>query len=140
MGPDYDLNTGRATTSGRRRVGARSRLSQGKWGSIHAQRPPDYDEISEHQIINARSMARIASSSCMGRAAAYYALDRNGAFVAGKQYVDKLTWTKGVGKTSLPSGDPTKDVQPYGGQSSSGPTPWVSVPVAGQQELGAWGL
>src|ERR1700726_4686014 len=46
----------------------------------------------------------------------YYALDRtNGAFVAGKQYVDELTWTPGLDpKTGKPLNyDPTKDVQVY---------------------------
>jgi alcohol dehydrogenase (cytochrome c) len=46
----------------------------------------------------------------------YYALDRtNGAFVAGKQYVDQLTWTKGLDpKTGRPLDyDPAKDVQAY---------------------------
>ena len=46
----------------------------------------------------------------------YYALDRtNGAFVAGKQFVDELTWTKGLDpKTGRPLDyDPAKDVQTY---------------------------
>ena len=46
----------------------------------------------------------------------YYALDAvNGSFVAGRQYVDKLTWSKGLDpKTGKPlEYDPTKDVQPY---------------------------
>ena len=46
----------------------------------------------------------------------YYALDRtNGAFVAGRQYVDELNWTSGLDpKTGRPRNyDPTKDVQIY---------------------------
>jgi alcohol dehydrogenase (cytochrome c) len=46
----------------------------------------------------------------------FYVLDRtNGAFVAGKQYVDELNWTRGLDpKTGLPLDyDPSKDVQIY---------------------------
>jgi len=43
----------------------------------------------------------------------------NGSFVAGKQYVDKLTWTTGLDpKTGKPLNyDPTKDVQEYTARS-----------------------
>ena len=46
----------------------------------------------------------------------FYALDRtNGSFVAGKQYVDRLTWTTGLDpKTGRPLNyDPNSDIQIY---------------------------
>src|SRR5712672_1884124 len=77
----------------------------------------DYDEISEHQIINAKVNGEDRKLVVHGaRNGFYYALDRiNGAFVAGKQYVDQLTWTKGLDpKTGRPLDyDPAKDVQVY---------------------------
>src|SRR6266404_4156291 len=79
--------------------------------------PYDYDEISEHQIIDAKVDGEDRKLVVHGaRNGFYYALDRvNGAFVAGKQYVDELNWTKGLDpKTGRPlEYDPAKDVQPY---------------------------
>jgi alcohol dehydrogenase (cytochrome c) len=89
-----------------------------KWGFQYTPNDPyDFDEISEHPIINAtvngenRKLVVHAA-----RNGFYYALDRiNGTFVAGKQYVDQLNWTTGLDpKTGLPLNyDPGKDVQTY---------------------------
>jgi alcohol dehydrogenase (cytochrome c) len=89
-----------------------------KWGFQYTPNDPyDYDEISEHQIIDATVNGESRKLVVHGaRNGFYYALDRtNGAFVAGKQYVDELTWTRGLDpKTGLPLDyDPTKDVQTY---------------------------
>jgi len=89
-----------------------------KWGFQYTPNDPyDYDEISEHQIINAKVNGEDRKLVVHGaRNGFYYALDRvNGAFVAGKQYVDQLTWTKGLDpKTGRPLDyDPAKDVQVY---------------------------
>jgi alcohol dehydrogenase (cytochrome c) len=89
-----------------------------KWGFQYTPNDPyDYDEISEHQIIDAVVNGESRKLVVHGaRNGFYYALDRtNGAFVAGKQYVDELTWTTGLDpKTGLPlEYDPTKDVQTY---------------------------
>jgi alcohol dehydrogenase (cytochrome c) len=89
-----------------------------KWGFQYTPNDPyDYDEISEHQIIDATVNGESRKLVVHGaRNGFYYALDRtNGAFVAGKQYVDQLTWTRGLDpKTGLPLDyDPTKDVQAY---------------------------
>jgi alcohol dehydrogenase (cytochrome c) len=89
-----------------------------KWGFQYTPNDPyDYDEISEHQIIDAKVNGESRKLVVHGaRNGFYYALDRvSGAFVAGKQYVDELTWTKGLDpKTGRPLDyDPTKDVQIY---------------------------
>ncbi len=89
-----------------------------KWGFQYTPNDPyDYDEISEHQIIDAKVNGEDRKLVVHGaRNGFYYVLDRtNGAFVSGKQFVDELTWTKGLDpKTGLPvEYDPNKDVQPY---------------------------
>jgi alcohol dehydrogenase (cytochrome c) len=89
-----------------------------KWGFQYTPNDPyDYDEISEHQIIDAVVNGENRKLVVHGaRNGFFYALDRaNGAFVAGKQYVDELNWTRGLDpKTGRPLDyDPTKDVQPY---------------------------
>jgi alcohol dehydrogenase (cytochrome c) len=89
-----------------------------KWGFQYTPNDPyDYDEISEHQIIDAKVNGESRKLVVHGaRNGFYYALDRvSGAFVTGKQYVDELTWTKGLDpKTGRPLDyDPTKDVQIY---------------------------
>jgi alcohol dehydrogenase (cytochrome c) len=89
-----------------------------KWGFQYTPNDPyDYDEISEHQIIDAKVNGESRKLVVHGaRNGFYYALDRvSGAFVTGKQYVDELTWTKGLDpKTGRPIDyDPTKDMQPY---------------------------
>ena len=93
-----------------------------KWGYQYTPNDPyDYDEISEHPIINTKINGEdrklVVHASRNGF---YYVLDRvNGSFVAGKQYVDKLNWTTGLDpKTGRPLNyDPTKDVQEYAPRS-----------------------
>jgi alcohol dehydrogenase (cytochrome c) len=89
-----------------------------KWGFQYTPNDPyDYDEISEHPIINAKVNGEDRKLVVhAARNGFYYALDRaNGSFVAGKQYVDELNWTPGLDpKTGRPLNyDPTKDVQVY---------------------------
>jgi alcohol dehydrogenase (cytochrome c) len=89
-----------------------------KWGFQYTPNDPyDYDEISEHQIIDAKVNGENRKLVVHGaRNGFYYVLDRtNGAFVAGKQFVDQLNWTRGLDpKTGKPLDyDPTKDVQTY---------------------------
>ena len=93
-----------------------------KWGYQYTPNDPyDYDEISEHPIINAKVNGEDRKLVVhVARNGFYYALDRvNGSFVAGKQYVDKLNWTTGLDpKTGKPLNyDPTKDVQEYTARS-----------------------
>jgi alcohol dehydrogenase (cytochrome c) len=89
-----------------------------KWGFQYTPNDPyDFDEISEHPIIDAKVNGETRKLVVhAARNGFYYALDRvNGAFVAGKQYVDELTWTPGLDpKTGKPLNyDPAKDVQVY---------------------------
>src|ERR1700689_4608718 len=89
-----------------------------KWGFQYTPNDPyDYDEISEHHIIDAKVNGENRKLVVHGaRNGFYYALDRiNGAFVAGKQYVDQLNWTPGLDpKTGKPLNyDPNADVQIY---------------------------
>jgi alcohol dehydrogenase (cytochrome c) len=89
-----------------------------KWGFQYTPNDPyDYDEISEHQIINAKVNGEDRKLLVHGaRNGFYYVLDRiSGAFVAGRQYVDELNWTRGLDpKTGRPLDyDPNKDVQTY---------------------------
>jgi alcohol dehydrogenase (cytochrome c) len=102
-----------------------------KWGFQYTPNDPyDYDEISEHQLIDATVNGEKRKLVVHGaRNGFYYALDRtNGSFVAGKQYVDELTWTKGLDpKTGKPLDyDPNKDVQTY----VAGTAPSRAKPVA----------
>jgi alcohol dehydrogenase (cytochrome c) len=95
-----------------------------KWGYQYTPNDPyDYDEISEHPIINAKVNGEDRKLVVhAARNGFYYALDRvNGSFVAGKQYVDELNWTTGLDpKTGRPLNyDPTKDVQEYNPGSHS---------------------
>jgi alcohol dehydrogenase (cytochrome c) len=90
-----------------------------KWGFQYTPNDPyDFDEISEHPIINAKINGEDRKLVVhAARNGFYYALDRtNGSFVAGKQYTDEMTWTTGLDpKTGKPLNyDPTKDVQTYG--------------------------
>ena len=135
-----------ATTNGRRAC-SRSRPSDGKikWGFQYTPNDPyDFDEISEHPIINAKVNGEDRKLVVhAARNGFYYALDRtNGSFVTGKQYVDQLNWTTGLDpKTGRPLNyDPTKDVQVYTpgshGLRASGPE--SDLPVAHRrQELAA---
>ena len=111
--------TGRATTNGRRAC-SRSMPTDGKikWGFQYTpQDPYDYDEISEHPIINAKVNGEDRKLVVhAARNGFFYALDRtNGSFIAGKQYVDQLTWTTGLDpKTGKPLNyDPNSDIQIY---------------------------
>ena len=69
-----------------------------KWGFQYTpQDPYDYDEISEHPIIdtkvNGEDRKLVVHAARNGF---FYALDRtNGSFVAGKQYIDELNWATG---------------------------------------------
>ena len=89
-----------------------------KWGFQYTPNDPyDYDEISEHPIINAKVGGEERKLVVhAARNGFYYALDRvNGSFVAGKQYVNELNWTPGLDpKTGRPLNyDPNSDVQVY---------------------------
>jgi alcohol dehydrogenase (cytochrome c) len=89
-----------------------------KWGFQYTPNDPyDFDEISEHPIINAKVNGEERKLIVhAARNGFFYALDRaNGSFVAGKQYVDELNWTPGLDpKTGKPLNyDPNKDFQVY---------------------------
>ena len=89
-----------------------------KWGYQYTPNDPyDFDEISEHPIINAKVNGEDRKLVVhAARNGFYYALDRtNGSFVAGKQYVDQLNWTPGLDpKTGRPLNyNPNTDVQEY---------------------------
>jgi alcohol dehydrogenase (cytochrome c) len=89
-----------------------------KWGYQYTPNDPyDYDEISEHPIINTRVNGENRKLVVhAARNGFFYALDRvNGSFIHGKQYVNELNWTTGLDpKTGRPLNyDPTKDVQEY---------------------------
>jgi alcohol dehydrogenase (cytochrome c) len=89
-----------------------------KWGFQYTPNDPyDFDEISEHPIINARVNGEDRKLVVhAARNGFYYALDRiNGSFITGKQYVDQLNWTPGLDpKTGRPLNyDPNADVQIY---------------------------
>jgi alcohol dehydrogenase (cytochrome c) len=89
-----------------------------RWGFQYTPNDPfDYDEVSEHPVIDAKVNGedrRLVVHAA--RNGFYYALDRvSGAFVAGKQYSDEVNWTRGLDpKTGLPLDyDPGNDVQTY---------------------------
>jgi len=89
-----------------------------KWGYQYTPNDPyDYDEISEHQIINAKVNGEDRKLVVhAARNGFFYTLDRvNGSFVAAKQYVDQLNWTIGLDpKTGRPLDyDPAGNVQYY---------------------------
>jgi alcohol dehydrogenase (cytochrome c) len=89
-----------------------------KWGFQYTPNDPyDYDEISEHPIINAKVNGEDRKLLVHpARNGFFYALDRvNGSFIAGKQYVDQLNWTSGLdAKTGRPLDyDPAGNVQYY---------------------------
>jgi alcohol dehydrogenase (cytochrome c) len=89
-----------------------------KWGYQYTPNDPyDFDEISEHPIINAKVGGQDRKLVVhAARNGFYYALDRtNGSFVVGKQYVDQLNWTTGLDpKTGRPLNyNPNTDVQEY---------------------------
>jgi alcohol dehydrogenase (cytochrome c) len=89
-----------------------------KWGYQYTPNDPyDYDEISEHPIIDAKVNGEDRKLVVhAARNGFFYALDRtNGSFIAGKQYVDQSSWTPGLDpKTGRPLNyDPNADVQIY---------------------------
>jgi alcohol dehydrogenase (cytochrome c) len=89
-----------------------------KWGYQYTPNDPyDYDEISEHPIINAKVNGEDRKLVVhAARNGFFYTLDRtNGSFIAGKQYVNELNWTPGLDpKTGKPLNyDPNADVQVY---------------------------
>jgi alcohol dehydrogenase (cytochrome c) len=91
---------------------------QVKWSYQYTPNDPyDYDEISEHPIINARIAGEDRKLVVhAARNGFFYALDRiNGSFIAGRQYVDQLNWTSGLDpKTGRPLDyDPAGNVQYY---------------------------
>jgi alcohol dehydrogenase (cytochrome c) len=89
-----------------------------KWGFQYTPNDPyDYDEISEHPIINAKVNGEDRKLLVhAARNGFFYTLDRiNGSFISGKQYVDELNWTPGLDpKTGRPLNyDPAGNVQTY---------------------------
>jgi alcohol dehydrogenase (cytochrome c) len=89
-----------------------------KWGYQYTPNDPyDYDEISEHPIINAKVNGEDRKLVVHpARNGFFYALDRiNGSFIAAKQYTDELNWTVGLDpKTGRPLDyDPAGGVQYY---------------------------
>jgi len=89
-----------------------------RWGYQYTPNDPfDFDEISEHPLINAKVNGEDRKLVVhAARNGFYYALDRaNGSFVLGKQYVDQLNWTPGLDpKTGRPLNyNPATDVQEY---------------------------
>src|SRR2546430_10322214 len=89
-----------------------------QWGFQYTPNDPyDFDEISEHPIINAKVNGEDRKLVVhAARNGFYYALDRvNGSFAVGKQYVDRLTWTTRLDpKTGRPLNyDPNSDIQIY---------------------------
>jgi alcohol dehydrogenase (cytochrome c) len=89
-----------------------------KWGYQYTPNDPyDYDEISEHPIINAKVNGEDRKLVVhAARNGFFYTLDRvNGSFIAGKQYVDQLNWTPGLDpKTGKPINyDPAGGMQIY---------------------------
>src|SRR5467141_3165411 len=89
-----------------------------KWGYQYTPNDPyDFDEISEHPIINAKVNGEDRKLVVhAARNGFFYTLDRtNGSFITGKQYVDQLNWTPGLDpKTGMPLNyNPNADVQIY---------------------------
>jgi len=89
-----------------------------KWGYQYTPNDPyDFDEISEHPIINTKINGEDRKLVVhAARNGFFYALDRtNGSFITGKQYVDQLNWTPGLDpKTGKPVNyNPNADMQVY---------------------------
>jgi alcohol dehydrogenase (cytochrome c) len=118
-GPDYDIQYRPGDNKWAASVLAISpNDGKIKWGFQYTpQDPYDYDEISEHPIINAKVNGEDRKLVVhAARNGFFYALDRtNGSFVAGKQYVDELNWTPGLDpKTGRPLNyNPSTDIQVY---------------------------
>ena len=77
----------------------------------------DYDETGTHILIDTKVAGEERKLLAhAGRNGFHYTFDRlNGQFLKAVQYVDKLTWTKGIDpKTGKPADyDPGKDLQTY---------------------------
>ncbi|MFD1942997.1 pyrroloquinoline quinone-dependent dehydrogenase [Paradevosia shaoguanensis] len=77
----------------------------------------DYDEVGVQLLMNTKVNGEDRKVLAhFGRNGMFYTLDRtNGSFINATQYVDKLTWTKGIDpKTGLPvEYDPSKSLQVY---------------------------
>jgi alcohol dehydrogenase (cytochrome c) len=89
-----------------------------KWGYQYTPNDPyDFDEISEHPIINAKVDGEDRKLVVhAARNGYFYALDRiNGSFISGKQYTYEMNWTPGLDpKTGKPLNyNPNADVQVY---------------------------
>jgi alcohol dehydrogenase (cytochrome c) len=89
-----------------------------KWGFQYTPNDPyDFDEISEHPIINAKVNGEDRKLLVhAARNGYFYALDRtNGSFIAGRAYTDQMNWTPGLDpKTGKPLNyNPNADVQIY---------------------------
>ena len=109
---------------GRERLAINPTDGKIKWGYQYTPNDPyDFDEISEHPIINTKINGEDRKLVVhAARNGFFYALDRtNGSFIAGKQYVDQLNWTPGLDpKTGKPLNyNPSADVQMYA-ESSHG--------------------
>src|SRR5215470_9707786 len=89
-----------------------------KWGFQYTPNDPyDFDEISEHPIINAKINGEDRKLVVhAARNGYFYTLDRiNGSFIAGKQYTYEMNWTPGLDpKTGKPLNyNPNSDIQLY---------------------------
>ena len=89
-----------------------------KWGYQYTPNDPyDFDEISEHPIIDAKVNGEDRKLVVhAARNGFFYALDRtNGSFIAGKAYTDGMNWAPGLDpKTGKPLNyNPNADVQIY---------------------------
>jgi alcohol dehydrogenase (cytochrome c) len=77
----------------------------------------DFDETGVHLLVDQEIQGQKRKVVAhFGRNGFFYRLDRtNGSFVDAKQYIDKLTWTKGIDpKTGKPIGyDPSSGLQEY---------------------------
>jgi alcohol dehydrogenase (cytochrome c) len=118
-GPDWDIEYRPGDNKWAASVLAISpRDGKIKWGFQYTpQDPYDFDEISEHPIINGKVNGEDRKLLVhAARNGFFYALDRtNGSFIAGKQYVNELNWTPGLDpKTGLPLNyNPNADIQVY---------------------------
>src|SRR5580700_9881342 len=98
----------------------------------------DYDEVGTHILIDGKVDGEDRKLlTHAGRNGFHYTFDRlSGQFLKAVQYVDKLTWTKGIDpKTGQPLDyDPHKDLQTYAGpiaQILTGAASSVCPTVAG---------
>jgi alcohol dehydrogenase (cytochrome c) len=138
-GPDYDIAYRPGDNKWAASVLA---ISPGdgkiKWGFQYTpQDPYDYDEISEHPIINGKVNGEDRKLVVHAdRNGFNYTMDRlNGQFLKAVQYAEKLNWTKGIDpKTGKPVDyDPGKDVQRYnpGSHGMRGQGPGRTCPTNG---------